>query len=74
MSHVFLVPQDRVFDNQPAKSRGISPDIKSVGIFRKIGQDDCIVIQAIDNKEEFYCGIAGTIFIVTFFSPAHIYL
>ena len=36
-----------IFNNYPAKSRGISSDQT---IFREIDQDNCFIIQQIDNK------------------------
>ena len=39
---------------------GISPDIYlNQGTFRKIEQDNCFIIQQIDNKAKFYCSKAG---------------
>ena len=39
---------------------GISPDIfLNQGTSRKIEQDNCSIIQHIDNKAQFYCSKAG---------------
>ena len=38
-----------IFNNYPAKSRGISSDGIQT-IFREIEQDNCFIIQQIDNK------------------------
>ena len=56
----------KIFNNYSAKSRGISSDT----IFGKIEQDNCFIIQQIDNKARniFKC-FSVDIFLLHFFFP-----
>jgi len=51
----------KIINNYPEKSRGISPEYQ--GMFRKIEQDNCFIIQQIlivyhfHNKKNFSCMI-----------------